>query len=51
MKKIIDCTLRDGGYHTKWNFKKEFLDIGIKSDLKKADKYLKKVLDEMSMIY
>ena len=26
MKKIIDCTLRDGGYHTKWNFKKEFLD-------------------------
>ena len=26
------------------NFKKEFLDIGIKSDLKKADNYLKKVL-------
>ena len=25
-------------------FKKEFLDIGIKSDLKKADKYLKKIL-------
>ena len=24
--KIIDCTLRDGGYHTKWNFDKDFLD-------------------------
>lgn len=23
---ILDCTLRDGGYYTGWNFSKEFLD-------------------------
>ena len=21
---ILDCTLRDGGYYTKWNFQKSF---------------------------
>tara|TARA_Y100001970_G_scaffold294300_1_gene450085 strand:- start:3223 stop:4788 length:1566 start_codon:yes stop_codon:yes gene_type:complete len=30
MKKIIDCTLRDGGYHTKWNFDQDFLDSYFK---------------------
>ena len=38
MKKIIDCTLRDGGYHTKWNFNKEFLDSYFK--LLKVNPYL-----------
>ena len=38
MKKIIDCTLRDGGYHTKWNFNKEFLDSYF--NLLKVNPYL-----------
>ena len=24
--KILDCTLRDGGYYTDWNFSKDFLN-------------------------
>ena len=28
--KLLDCTLRDGGYYNNWNF-----------DVKKANKYLK----------
>ncbi len=32
--KILDCTLRDGGYYTNWNF-----------DLKLANKYLKAIND------
>ena len=23
---ILDCTLRDGGYYTDWNFEKEIFD-------------------------
>ena len=24
--KILDCTLRDGGYYTNWNFSDDFFD-------------------------
>lgn len=27
--KILDCTLRDGGYYTNWDFKKELVDVYI----------------------
>ena len=29
--KILDCTLRDGGYYTNWNFDKELTDLYFKS--------------------
>ena len=29
--KILDCTLRDGGYYTKWNFSKSFLKNYLKT--------------------
>ena len=32
MKKIIDCTLRDGGYNTKWNFNKDFSNDALKKN-------------------
>ena len=28
---ILDCTLRDGGYYTDWNFEKEIFDKYIKT--------------------
>lgn len=29
--KILDCTLRDGGYYTNWDFPKELVDVYIES--------------------
>ena len=37
--KIIDCTLRDGGYYNNWNFTKKF-----------ANRYLS-VLNELNIDY
>ena len=29
--KILDCTLRDGGYYTNWDFKPQLVDKYLKS--------------------
>ena len=29
--KILDCTLRDGGYYTNWDFDKNLVDTYIES--------------------
>ena len=29
--KILDCTLRDGGYYTKWNFSKKLFENYLKT--------------------
>src|SRR6056300_1550931 len=29
--KILDCTLRDGGFHTNWDFENNLVDAYIKS--------------------
>lgn len=31
MTKILDCTLRDGGYYTNWDFKSETVDAYIQA--------------------
>ena len=31
MFKILDCTLRDGGYYTNWDFSSEVVDSYIQS--------------------
>ena len=31
MTKILDCTLRDGGYYTNWDFSKEIVSTYIKA--------------------
>jgi 4-hydroxy 2-oxovalerate aldolase len=31
MLKILDCTLRDGGYYTNWDFEKSLVDLYFKS--------------------
>ena len=56
MVKILDCTLRDGGYYTNWDFKEdlvksylksfdllpiEYLEIGYRSP-KKSEKHRSK---------
>jgi len=30
MTKILDCTLRDGGYYTNWDFDRKLVDTYIK---------------------
>ena len=29
--KLLDCTLRDGGYYNNWDFSKEFIDFYLKN--------------------
>lgn len=31
MTKILDCTLRDGGYYTNWDFNSEIIDVYLKA--------------------
>ena len=31
MMKILDCTLRDGGYYTNWDFNSETVDAYIQA--------------------
>jgi hypothetical protein len=40
MVKILDCTLRDGGYYTNWDFNKTVVDQYIQSTNKLPLEYL-----------
>lgn len=38
--KLLDCTLRDGGYYTNWNFSSDLVDIYLKTTSKLPIKYI-----------
>lgn len=49
MIKILDCTLRDGGYYTNWDFDKPLVDIYMKSMDKNPVDYIEVGYRSLSM--